>query len=254
LSLESGRKLGLTASLIEVILPVIGVISVIFLVFSLFVSLPSVSTEVLAFLVIAGFIAFAGFILFIAAMYSLSNYYIEPGIFKNVLFGFIINVVGAVIALLIEMATILTSIEKIFQGTTTGTPGFSATQFITLFLAALAISFILEIVSAVFYMRAFNKLGEKSGIYNFKTAGLLYLIGTVLTIVGIGVLLLWIAWILAALGFYSLKPSSTSTFISSGAQTSLNGIAQKRFCPYCGIENTPDSVYCVICGKKLQQT
>ena len=101
-------------------------------------------------------------------------------------------------------------------------------------------------------MRAFNKLGEKSGINNFKTAGLLYLIGMVLSIVGIGVLLLWIAWIFAALGFHSLKPSSTSTFVSSDLQTSLTGIAQKKFCPYCGTENTADSIYCVVCGKKLQ--
>jgi uncharacterized membrane protein len=254
MSFESGRKLGLTASLIAVIMPVIGVIAAVFLVLSLFAGTLSTffsfgSIPIL--LVIAGIISFAGFILFLVAMHSLSQYYNEPGIFRNVLYGFIINIVVSAIAVSIELAIIVTSIIRTTQGAGAGTADPSVTQFIVPFLAVLAVAFILEIVSAVFYMRAFDKLGEKSGINNFKTAGLLYLIGTVLTIVGVGVLLLWMAWIFAAEGFYSLKPSSNSTFASSDSQTSLTGIAQKKFCPYCGIENTADSVYCVICGQKL---
>ena len=257
MSFESGRKLGLTASLIAVIMPVIGVITAIFLVLSLLAG--TLSTlfnfeSITILLAIAGIITFAGFILFLVAMHSLSQYYSESGIFKNVLYGFIINIVGAAIAVSIELAIIVTSIVKIAQGAGTGTADPSAIQFIILFLAVFAVAFILGIVSAVFYMRAFNKLGEKSGINNFKTAGLLYLIGTVLSIVGIGVLLLWIAWIFAAQGFYSLKPKSPKPqhLFPPTSQTSLTGTAQKRFCPYCGTENTADSVYCVICGKKLQ--
>ncbi len=253
MSLESGRKIGLTASLIAVIMPVIGVIAAISLVVSLIATAPDIATAVTILLVTAGIITFVGFILFLAAMHSLSNYYNEPGIFKNTLYGFIINILGAVIALSIELATIVTSIERVSQGTVAGTAGSSVIQFIILFLAVLAIAFILGIVSAVFYMRAFNILGEKSGINNFKTAGLLYLIGIVLTIVGIGVLLLWIAWIFAALGFYSLKPSSSSTFAYSAPQTTMPTIVQKRYCSYCGIENPADAIYCVSCGQKLQQ-
>ena len=99
------------------------------------------------------------------------------------------------------------------------------------------------VVSAVFYMKAFNKLGEKSGVDNFKTTGLLYLLGVVLAIVGVGVLLMWIAWILALIGFRAIKPkiSETSTFASSTATPSmiLADTSQKRYCPYCGAENIP---------------
>jgi uncharacterized membrane protein len=63
-------------------------------------------------------------------------------------------------------------------------------------------------------MRAFNKLGEKSEVDNFKTAGLLYLLGGALAIVGIGALLSWIAWIFAFMGFRSLKPKNIQTTAS----------------------------------------
>ena len=55
------------------------------------------------------------------------------------------------------------------------------------------------IVNGVLYMRSFNKLKEKSGVDNFGTAGLLYLIGVFIPIIA------WIAWIFAAMGFNKLK-------------------------------------------------
>ena len=60
-------------------------------------------------------------------------------------------------------------------------------------------------------MRAFNLLGEKSGVHSFNTAGTLYIIGAVLELVGIGAIILWIAWILAASGFNALKPKPVET-------------------------------------------
>jgi uncharacterized membrane protein len=132
----------------------------------------------------------------------------------------------------------------------TSAPGLFLIGLVSLIAAAIAI----EVVSALFYKRAFNKLGEKSGVHSFDTAGLLLLIGAALSIVGIGGIISWIAWIFAAMGFNALKPkaSETSTFPYSTPQTTTPIIAQKRFCSYCGKENTADSVYCVVCGQKLQ--
>jgi uncharacterized membrane protein len=79
------------------------------------------------------------------------------------------------------------------------------------YLAVLAVAFIFAVVSGIFYMRAFNKLSEKSGVDNFKTAGLLYLIGAATAIIGIGALIQWIAWIFAAMGYSSLKPKEPLT-------------------------------------------
>ncbi len=274
MSLESGKKLGTTASLIAVILPVIGVLMYVFsFVSSIFASISpgANSAASLAFVIILfgviGVIALVGFILFVVAMHRLSQYYNEPSIFKNTLYGFIVNIVGAITALLFYIALTTTLTHSSPQGTTqaaaaTPLPTIppilnSLGLIISLILALIGIAVIIGVVSAVFYMRAFNKLGEKSGVDNFKTTGLLYLLGVVLSIVGVGVLLMWIAWILALIGFHSLKPkipetTSTFSYPTSTTSSTMPDVSQRRYCPYCGAENTPGSLYCRSCGKQLK--
>ena len=182
------------------------------------------------------------------------------------LYGFIVNIVGAITALLFYIALTTSVTHSVPQGTTQATVSTplptvppilnSLGLIISLILALVGIAVIIGVVSAVFYMRAFNKLGEKSGVDNFKTTGLLYLLGVVLSIVGVGVLLMWIAWILALIGFHSLKPKipETSTFAypTLTPSSTMPDISQKRYCPYCGAENIPGSLYCRSCGKQLQ--
>ncbi|MGD0159373.1 MAG: DUF996 domain-containing protein [Candidatus Bathyarchaeia archaeon] len=163
---------------------------------------------------------FIGIFLFVIGMRRLSRYYDEPRIFKNALYGFILNVVGSVTATVIEFTFVLESIRSINQTGTTplaatlgpavSTVASVSTELTIAYYAALAIGFALGIISAVLYMRAFNMLAEKSGKGNFKTVALLYLLGTALTILLIGSLLVWIAWIYAATGFNSLKPKEAS--------------------------------------------
>ena len=263
MSFESGRKLGLAASLITVIVPVLIVILYGLLFLSLFGIISTDLTGgsqtfgslfpagIITAFIIVGIIGLVGIILFLVAMHSLSQYYNEQGIFKNALYGFLVNVIGGAALIVITFALVFTAIAS---SRASATPGVSGAWFATFFLGVVAAAFIIEVVSAVLYMRAFNKLGGKSGVQRFNTAGTLYLIGTVLTIVLVGGLILWIAWIFASIGFNSLKPKAneTTAFPYATRQTATTNLTQKRFCPYCGTENPPDSVYCVICGKKLQ--
>lgn len=271
MSFESGKKLGLTASLIAVAIPVVGVITVVVFILSLFanaLSGTSGSSTLLGFIIfiiVLGIISFAGTILFILAMHHLAEYYGEPGIFRNVLYGFLINVVGTIAAVAIYAAAVIASLRNIsnsssYQATAFITPSQTLqtslsgglTQILTGYIVLLIVSFVLAIVSAVFYMRAFNKLGEKSGVYNFKTAGLLYLLGGALAVVGIGVLLSWIAWIFALMGFRSLKPQTSEVSSLSTTPQFTPSSVQKRYCTHCGAENNLDSFYCKSCGKRMQ--
>jgi hypothetical protein len=127
---------------------------------------------------------------------------------------------------------------------------------------------IVIIVSLIFVMRAFHRLAEKSGNHSFHTAGYLILLNIIPVI---GILIGWFGWILAAAGFGSLKPKTAetsiltsvipqatvktteaSTFTNATPQAAVPSMPQKRSCPYCGAENTVDSVYCMDCGKKLE--
>jgi uncharacterized membrane protein len=88
--------------------------------------------------------------------------------------------------------------------------------FVGWIFLAFFVLFIFVIVSVIFLRKSLNALSDKSGVRIFGTAGLLMLAGGALTIVGIGLLLIWVAWILVAVGFFSVRttepqPSATST-------------------------------------------
>jgi uncharacterized membrane protein len=265
MSLESGRKLGITASLIEVIVPIAIIVTVVAFLFLLFTSaLRSNVSWVIGGLIISSIalavVGFVGIILFIVAMHHLAQYYNESTIFKNTLYGFILNIIGSVsygiIYIFIILGTILQTIPRTGINTTAATPFPVPTVppilntfplfFVGIIVAAIVL-FVFTIVAAVLYYRAFNKLSEKSGISNFNTAGLLILIGTFVPIVG------WIGWIFAERAFQSLKPKETSpqTTTFSSPQPLAPTMTEKKNCPYCGSENKTNAIYCSTCGKQL---
>jgi uncharacterized membrane protein len=274
MSLGSGRKLGVIASLITVILPVVTVIAAIFMVQSFFATIQRwvanqvaptfsiLSAELSAFfivLVILAIVGLVGFILFILAMHQLSHYYKESGIFKNIAYALIINIVGAIFVFALFFVFISSSINSAITTPSNLLLPF-LNQVIFSVLALVVVALGLGIISAVFYMRAFNKLGEKSGLDSFKAAGVLYFVGVLLSIVLFGGVLVWIAWIFVAWGFYSLKPSSSSSSSSSNniystpSTTTSPTIVQTKPCPNCGVGNVPEALYCGSCGKQLQGT
>jgi uncharacterized membrane protein len=65
--------------------------------------------------------------------------------------------------------------------------------------------FVFAIVTAIFLRRSLKSLASKDGVYMFGTAGLMILIGAVLTIVLVGFILLWVAMILVAVAFFSIR-------------------------------------------------
>lgn len=262
MSFESGRQLGLVASLIAVIVPVITGILYVSSLLALFngyssgfsavnpiFGLTSLSAVSLLFIVVT-VAGLAGIILFLVAMRRLSEYYSEPAIFKNALNGFLVNLVGIAVFVAIIIAIFAATL---FHTAAAPTSVFPAIGFVLIGFFVIAIAaFALAIVSAVFYKRAFDSLAQKSGVYSFNTAGTLYLWGTVLTIILIGALLIWIAWIFALSGFYSLKPNAAQQSSMSPSPTTPVTGASRRFCQYCGEENAQDAVYCQVCGKQIQ--
>jgi uncharacterized membrane protein len=257
MSIESGKKFGYYSSLINIILPIIALVGAVALIFSIIASAanriangPVASTFAgvlggfIIFIIAIAVVGIAGFIMFMYAMYSLSNYYREPTIFKNVLYAFIINIVSAVVIFILQFTVIISSITGIYQNSLTTTPPF--TIFALPYVVAIGVSIVFALVNGLLYMRAFNKLKEKSGVDNFGTAGLLYIIGAIIPLVA------WIAWIFAAMGFNRLKPVPVSTLTFSNPASPLTTLPQMKRCPNCGTENTPDSLYCHNCGKSLQ--
>ena len=154
-------------------------------------------------LVIGSFIPFLGIVGFIFMMFglnALANYYKERGIFDKALWAVIFGVIGAVAAGFIMMAIM-------FSGSFLGFENGIGANWAALFggmAVALVVAFIFYILMAIYFRKSFDLLATKTGNSMFRTAGLLLLIGAILTIVFIGLVLIFVAWILLTIAFFSL--------------------------------------------------
>jgi len=186
-------------------------------------------------------------ILFTVAMRRLAMHYREPSIFNNALYAVLANVVGTAVAVFIEIL-ILSFVTHNFTSSTSVSNATFLGVMISFFMI-FAVIFVFSVVGSVFYNRAFSSLAEKSGINSFKEAGTLILIGTALTIVFVGGVVVWVGWIFAAMSFSKLTATSAPAYPAVAPYGPSTSTLPKRYCPYCGTPNDFDSKFCKNCGK-----
>ncbi len=167
----------------------------------------------------AGLLDLVGLILVLIAMKGLADTYNEQGIFNNALYGIIAAIIGVVAFVGALVATVLTAIASGFNFSD---PSTWAQQFtdisalwnvfgtaITGIIISLIVLFVFFIIAFILIRKSLNLLASKSGVGMFATAGLLMLIGAVLTIIIIGLVLIWIGFILLIVAFFSIKAQHT---------------------------------------------
>lgn len=193
-------------------------------IFMLIGDLPFISTYTF------GVLGFIGLILVLYALYRFSQIYNEGGIFKNAIYGFVTAIVGAVVAGIIVVFAVLTSLTSLenfilqfyptwtpgdwssLSGMTPVTPSNVDFSLITGLIVAVVVVFLIVIIFAViaafFVRRSLKQLSVKSAVGLFSTAGLLLLIGAFLLILLIipGLIVMWIALLLLAIAFFQIKP------------------------------------------------
>lgn len=154
------------------------------------------------------FLGLIGIILLLIGLKGLSNDYNSPSIFQNALYGFIFGIISIII-LSIAMITIF----FVRMSTIISMNGMMMGPFrmfgieLILALLLLIITFVLFLLSAIFYKRSFDIIAEKSGEKLFNTIGILLIIGSVLIILLVGYIILIATWIIAAIAFFSIRSS-----------------------------------------------
>jgi uncharacterized membrane protein len=195
-----------------------------------------------------------GVILFLRGINELSNYFQDNEIYQNSLNGvkfYIVAIIAeaiAIAALVVGLASVITI--KGFSGF--GTPGLVAGM--TVFAVTIVVAFIFFRYAATHFRKTFNTLAQKSGEQSFIVAADFLWWGAILSIVLIGLILIFIAWIFSVLGFFSMRSKKQDTsqpyaqpFIPSEAQPQQ----AERFCSNCGASVATDAIYCAHCGKQL---
>ena len=165
-------------------------------------------------------IGLVGIILVLIAMKGLADHYNEGGIFNNTLYGVILTIVGGVVfgaTIVVGAVGLLSELNLDLTTLSTDPAALSAMDwqelvnfdvildYLVIILAGLVVLFIFIVIAALFYRKSLNSLSEKTGVGLFGTTGLILLIGAVLTIIGIGFLLLWVALILLTVAFFSIR-------------------------------------------------
>ena len=187
------------------------------------------------------FLSLIGIILVLIAMKGMGEHYNDDDIFRNALYGFIFGVVGVI--------ALIAVITMFAFGFATVSPFSSYTPYFGLhmsglFILAFVILYVFSLIGAFFYKKSLDNLAEKSGEQMLGTAGLILLIGAAIPV--IGEILKFIAWILAAVGFFNIK-------VTKQMPTQNEPVPQpneKRFCTSCGAQLQPGEIYCPKCGKK----
>ncbi len=174
-----------------------------------------------------GIIALVGLILILIGAKGLADNYQEGGIFNNALYGVILTIIGAV-AFAAVLIYSLVGFFTAFGYTTFGIADFTnfantittmdptfivntALNFVGYIIAAAVVLFIFVVVAAVFFRKSMILTAKKSGVGLFGTAGMILLIGAVLTIVIFGILLMWISLLLIAIAFFQIRVQPTQT-------------------------------------------
>jgi len=143
-------------------------------------------------------LAIVGWILLLVATHQYSKALSDSEIFKNFLVGFLLSLFGIFIALFFGVAGVITG--AIMGGGREEAVGAGIGIGFILFVL---IAYVLFVLSFYMYKRSFSRIASKLGHGLIGTAGTVLFIGSILTILLVGILVVYIGWILAAIGFFT---------------------------------------------------
>ena len=155
---------------------------------------------------IGGILAFVGAILVIVAIKYISDIVSDPSIFRNMLIAIACALAGVVVGVLVVFSTIARFIGFGWIGGTppTNIPPGDVIGLVLGIFSGLALIWILLIVSSVFVRMSYSSISRRLGVGMFGTAGLLYMIGAILSVVLIGFVLIFVALVLNIVAFFSI--------------------------------------------------
>jgi uncharacterized membrane protein len=154
-----------------------------------------------------------GVILFLRGMKEIANYYQDKELYQNALTGvkyYIVAIVAAGVAIAAITIGVASATGFTFTNSFVLTVGFGVGLIAS--IVGLGVAFVFYILAALHLRKTFNTLAQKSGEASFTTAGSLLMWGSILTIIGVGLILIFIAWIFATIAFFAMKPQQQQPY------------------------------------------
>ncbi len=201
-----------------------------------------------------------GWVLVLFAIKNVSEVLQDRTIFDDAIIAAITSVVGSIAFVVLLFGGYFFALVSFAPSGTPG-PGIFFAAIIVLL-----VTWAFEVVSAVFLKRASDNIGQRLNIGAFGTTGILCLIGSLLTVVFIGFLIVFIALIFQIVAFFSIQdqpppPMWTPQPLPPSAVPPTqpahpNAAPQQppsefKYCFKCGAKLESSAAFCNNCGAKL---
>ena len=193
------------------------------------------------------FVPIIGLIMVFLAIKQIADAFKDEAIFKNFLLFVILYVIAtvAIVGILFYSIGELSYLSSIDYSETTDTSAFfdEFSDVLIICLSGWIIFWILNIIGALFLKKSFESIAQYTKVDLFKTTALVFLIGAVLLVIGIGAFIIFIAEILMIVAFFQLPDSLSEVGMGEGSG---------RVCPGCGRPIPIDAVVCPYCGRDFR--
>jgi uncharacterized membrane protein len=168
---------------------------------------------------IGGILMLIGLIFVLIALKGYGDFYKDSSIFNNTIYTIVFEIIGVVVfvgVFIYGAFEFLSSlgIENIYElSSWTQIDWQNAIDinnilpFVGAIVLGLVILFAFTVIASLYFKKAMNTLSEKTEIKLFHTTGTVFFIGAILTIIFIGFILIWVAFILLLISFYESKPT-----------------------------------------------
>ena len=167
---------------------------------------------------IGGLFLIVGIILVLIAIKGYADTYKDGNIFQHTLYTIVFEIIGLVVF-----------VGVIFYGamdflSSLGITSFTELQFLQTidwqkmitpsnilpFVGAIALGLVIlfafTVIASLYFKKAMKALSAKTNVKLFHTTGTVFFVGALLTIILIGFIVLWVAFILLMISFYESKP------------------------------------------------
>ncbi len=197
-----------------------------------------------------------GIVLLLRAMKEFANYYQDNSIYQNSLTGVKYYIV-ALVALAVAGGGFVVAFVNVDFNNFPASFGVGHALGLAVGIAFLLIAFIFYVLAATHLRKTFSTLAQKTGEHSFETAATLLWIGALLTIIGVGALLIFIAWIFAVIGFFTIRnPQQQQQYAPQPYGYTSPPIQPAAgptptYCSNCGAPLKSEATYCSNCGKKV---
>jgi uncharacterized membrane protein len=152
-----------------------------------------------------GIVSIIGFILILIAVKYVADVLGDQTIFNNMIIAVVLLIIGFVALIAIVLSAVYSYIGfGSFSFTPSTTHPANLVALITTIIIGAVVAWVFFLIASIFLKRSYDTIGARLNVGMFHTTGLLYLIGAALTIILVGIIIVFIAGILQIIAFFSI--------------------------------------------------